>query len=79
MIGVFRNLLERPVDPIVFQIHRTSMVNCRVLRQMFLFEEQNFEDAELQSDIQFIVEKLEQAMQDMSSFMEYAIEVRSGQ
>lgn len=79
IVGVFRNLLERPLDPVISQIHCSSMVNCRVLRQMLLLQEQNFEDEELQTDVQFIIEKLQLALLEMSSFMEYAIEVRSGQ
>lgn len=79
IVGVFRNLLERPLDPMISQMHCSSMVNCRVLTQMKIIEEHNFEDDELRNDVQYITEKLHLALLDMSSFMEYAVEVRSGQ
>lgn len=44
-----------------------------------LLQEHNYEDEELKNDIEFLTERLQQALLEMSSFMEYAVEVRSGQ
>lgn len=79
IVGVFRNLLEKPLDPLISQIHCSSMVNCRLLRQLKLLQEHNYQDEDVLEDIQYTIGRLQQALLDMSSFEEYAIELRSGQ
>lgn len=77
IVAVFRNLLEQPNDPMISQLHCMDMVHCKVQRQMHLFLQYTTEDEDLESDVHFVADRLKQALLDMSSFEEYALEVRS--
>ena len=54
------------------------MVQCKVMKQLEFLEQKKFEDEDIQSDIEFLKEKMEMSLQDLSSFDEYVSEVRSG-
>ena len=55
-----------------------SMVQCKVLKQLELLEQRKFDDEDITEDIEFINEKLNASVQDLSSFDEYITEVKSG-
>merc|ERR1712150_329645 len=55
-----------------------SMVQCKALKQLEFIEQKKFEDEDIQGDIDFLKEKMEASLQDLSSFDEYITEVRSG-
>jgi V-type H+-transporting ATPase subunit H len=78
ILATFRNLLEKPTE----REHKTdnalAMIQCKVLKQLQLFESRKFEDTDISDDVQFINETLLLQVQDLSSFDEYSSEVKSG-
>lgn len=78
ILAVFRNLIEKPEEPEVRKENCISMYQCKVLKQLELLEQRKFEDEDIQADIEFLVEKLEASVQDLSSFDEYVTEIKSG-
>ena len=54
------------------------MVQCKVMKQLELLEQRKFEDEDIQEDISFLMEKMNESVQDLSSYDEYVTEVRSG-
>ena len=78
ILGTFRNLLEKnEEDPTISQANALAMVHGKVVKQLENFESRSFDDEDLVDDIQYLTEKLQVIVQDMSSFDEYAAEVRS--
>lgn len=54
------------------------MVQCKVLKQLELLEARKFDDPDIVDDLEFLNEKLQESVQDLSSFDEYTSEVKSG-
>ncbi|XP_063916687.1 V-type proton ATPase subunit H isoform X2 [Zophobas morio] len=78
ILAVFRNLIEKPEDSQVAKEHCIAMVQCKVLKQLNILEQRKFDDEDVAQDIEFLTEKLQNSVQDLSSFDEYATEVKSG-
>lgn len=78
ILAVFRNLIEKPEDSSVAKEHCIAMVQVKVLKQLNILEQRKFDDEDIVEDVQFLKEKLEASVQDLSSFDEYATEVKSG-
>ncbi|VEN50501.1 unnamed protein product [Callosobruchus maculatus] len=78
ILAVFRNLIEKPNDQQVAKEHCIAMVQCKVLKQLQILEQRKFDDEDVTSDIEFLTERLQSSVQDLSSFDEYATEVKSG-
>ncbi|XP_066140275.1 V-type proton ATPase subunit H isoform X3 [Euwallacea fornicatus] len=78
ILAVFRNLIEKPEDSQVAKEHCISMVQSKVLKQLQILEQRKFDDEDISADIEFLSEKLHSSVQDLSSFDEYATEVKSG-
>ncbi|XP_044272286.1 V-type proton ATPase subunit H isoform X2 [Tribolium madens] len=78
ILAVFRNLIEKPEDSQVAKEHCIAMVQCKVLKQLNIFEQRKFDDEDVTGDVEFLTEKLQSSVQDLSSFDEYATEVKSG-
>lgn len=78
ILAVFRNLIEKPEDPSIAKEHCIAMVQVKVLKQLSILEQRKFDDEDIVEDVQFLQEKLEASVQDLSSFDEYATEVKSG-
>lgn len=53
------------------------MVQCKVLKQLSILEQRRFDDEDISADVEFLTEKLQNSVQDLSSFDEYATELRS--
>lgn len=77
ILGVFRNLIEKPTDNQVAKEHCIAMVQCKVLKQLSILEQRRFDDEDISADVEFLTEKLQNSVQDLSSFDEYATELRS--
>ncbi|XP_073846485.1 V-type proton ATPase subunit VhaSFD [Musca autumnalis] len=77
ILGVFRNLIEKPTDSQVAKEHCIAMVQCKVLKQLSILEQRRFDDEDISADVEFLTEKLQNSVQDLSSFDEYATELRS--
>lgn len=78
ILAVFRNLIEKPEDSQVVKENCISMVQCKVMKQLEFLEQRKFDDEDIQADIEFLKEKMEMSLQDLSSYDEYVTEVRSG-
>lgn len=78
ILAVFRNLIEKPEDPQVSKEHCIAMVQSKVLKQLAILEQRKFEDEDLTADVEFLTERLQSSVQDLSSFDEYATEIKSG-
>ncbi|KAB0793326.1 hypothetical protein PPYR_12946 [Photinus pyralis] len=78
ILAVFRNLIEKPEDSQVSKEHCIAMVQCKVLKQLTILEQRKYDDEDVSSDVEFLTEKLQSSVQDLSSFDEYATEVKSG-
>jgi len=77
-LAVLRNLIEKPEDRTIQRENSIQMVQCKVLKQLEILAGNKFEDEDVTADIEFLNEKLQLSIQDLSSFEEYCSEVRSG-
>lgn len=78
ILAVFRNLIEKPSEPNVAKEHCIAMVQCKVLKQLSILEQRRFDDEDISGDVEYLSEKLQSSVQDLSSFDEYSTEVKSG-
>lgn len=78
ILAVFRNLIEKPADTQVAKEHCIAMVQCKVLKQLSILEQRRFDDEDISGDVEYLSEKLQNSVQDLSSFDEYSTEVKSG-
>lgn len=78
ILATFRNILEKPEERDLIHEHAVAMVQCKVLKQLELLEARKFDDPDIVDDLEFLNEKLQESVQDLSSFDEYTSEVKSG-
>ncbi|KAK9506152.1 hypothetical protein O3M35_008139 [Rhynocoris fuscipes] len=78
ILAAFRNLIEKPEDPSISKEHCIAMVQSKVLKQLSILEQRKFDDEDIVEDVQFLNDKLQASVQDLSSFDEYATEVKTG-
>lgn len=78
ILAVFRNLIEKPQDLQVAKEHCIAMVQCKVLKQLTILEQRKYDDEDISGDVEYLIEKLQSSVQDLSSFDEYATEIKSG-
>lgn len=78
IVATFRNLVEKSEDSEIVRENALQMVQCKVLKSLDLMEGKKFEDTDLTDDIEFLVEQLQNSVQDVSSLTEYATELKSG-
>lgn len=78
ILAVLRNLIEKPEDAQVSKEHCIAMVQCKVLKQLSILEQRRFDDEDITADVDFLTERLQTSVQDLSSFDEYSTEIKSG-
>ncbi|XP_037874313.1 vacuolar ATP synthase subunit H isoform X1 [Bombyx mori] len=78
VLAVFRNLIEKPEDQQVAKEHCIAMVQCKVLKQLSILEQKRSDDEDIMNDVEYLNERLQASVQDLSSFDQYATEVKSG-
>ncbi|VVD01170.1 V-type proton ATPase subunit H isoform X2 [Leptidea sinapis] len=78
VLAVFRNLIEKTEDQQVAKEHCIAMVQCKVLKQLSILEQKRSDDEDIMNDVDFLNERLQASVQDLSSFDQYATEVKSG-
>lgn len=78
ILAVFRNLIEKPEEAQISKEHCIAMVQCKVLKQLSILEQHRFDDEDITADVEFLTEKLQNSVQDLSSFDEYSTEIKSG-
>lgn len=78
-IALFRNLVSKPEDAKVSQDHLSIMIGAKVLPVITsIVEQKTFLDEELIEDAKLLMGKLQERLEKMSSFDEYASEVMTG-
>jgi V-type H+-transporting ATPase subunit H len=80
ILATYRNFIEKPDEREVSRDNAITMVQCKVLKQLEILKQsgQKFEDKDILGDIDFLSETLTTSVTDLSSFDEYATEVKSG-
>jgi len=80
ILATFVNIIKKPEDHSISKDHAIAMVQRKVLKQLEILAQsgQKFEDPDILEDIEFLTETLQASVVDMSSFDEYATEVKSG-
>lgn len=53
------------------------MVQSKVLKQLSILEGKKSDDEDIMGDVDYLNEKLQASVQDLSSFDEYATEIKS--
>lgn len=77
ILAVFRNMIEKPDDAQVAKEHCIAMVQCKVMKQLQILEQRRFDDEDISADLEFLIEKLQNSVHDLSSFDEYSTEIKS--
>ncbi|KAL3055383.1 V-type proton ATPase subunit H isoform X2 [Gymnodraco acuticeps] len=78
ILAALRNLLEKSAEKETRQEYALAMIQCKVLKQLENLEQQKYDDEDITEDIKFLLEKLAESVQDLSSFDEYSSELKSG-
>ncbi|CAI9534420.1 unnamed protein product [Staurois parvus] len=78
ILAAFKNLLEKSTERETRQEYALAMIQCKVLKQLENLEQQKYDDEDIVEDIKFLLEKLGESVQDLSSFDEYSSELKSG-
>ncbi|KAM3604706.1 uncharacterized protein V6R79_015118 [Siganus canaliculatus] len=78
ILAAFRNLLEKAAERETKQEYALAMIQCKVLKQLENLEQQKYDDEDITEDIKFLLERLGESVQDLSSFDEYSSELKSG-
>ncbi|KAM9790097.1 V-type proton ATPase subunit H isoform X2 [Syngnathus typhle] len=78
ILAAFRNLLEKSSDRETRQEYALAMIQCKVLKQLENLEQQKYDDEDITEDVKFLLERLGESVQDLSSFDEYSSELKSG-
>ncbi|TNN78795.1 V-type proton ATPase subunit H [Liparis tanakae] len=78
ILAAFRNVLEKSAERETRQEYALAMIQCKVLKQLENLEQQKYDDEDISEDIKFLLEKLGESVQDLSSFDEYSSELKSG-
>ncbi|XP_035314365.1 V-type proton ATPase subunit H isoform X3 [Cricetulus griseus] len=78
ILAAFRNFLEKSTERETRQEYALAMIQCKVLKQLENLEQQKYDDEDISEDIKFLLEKLGESVEDLSSFDEYSSELKSG-
>uniref|UniRef100_A0A8D2KQK9 V-type proton ATPase subunit H n=1 Tax=Varanus komodoensis TaxID=61221 RepID=A0A8D2KQK9_VARKO len=78
ILAAFRNFLEKSTERETRQEYALAMIQCKVLKQLENLEQQKYDDEDISEDIKFLLDKLGESVQDLSSFDEYSSELKSG-
>lgn len=76
IIATLRNLLEKPEER--KNEASLSMIQCKLLPVLSVLYSKTWADEDIRDDVEVVYEKLNERVQDLSTFDEYAAEVRSG-
>ena len=70
-----RNLIEKPEEAEVKKENCISMVQCKVMKQLELLEQRKFEDEDIQEDISFLMEKMNESVQVIIAVVTFNISI----
>jgi len=77
ILAFFRNLVDSSINESIQGQFVLSMIQCKVPKSIDLLKNKDFDDPELAEDLTAITKKLDESMQQISSFDEYSQEIRS--
>jgi len=75
ILATLRNLLHKPEET---KLAAVSMIHCKLLPLITVMNNKNWDDEDIKEDVEFLLEKLNDGVQDLSTFDEYVAEVKSG-
>eukprot|EP00794_Sanderia_malayensis_P011881 gene11881-13114_t len=75
IVAALRNLLEKPEQP---KMASVAMIQSKLLPFMTVLSGKHWDDEDIKEDLEFTLEKLNDGVQDLSTFDEYVAEVKSG-
>lgn len=78
IVAFLRNLLEKPESDKVIRDYALLMIASRLVKPLELLSAKKFDDEDINENIQFIKEKLDGNLEDVTSFDEFALDIRSG-
>ena len=68
-------MIEKPDDRQIVKENCISMVQCKTIKQLELIEQKKFEDEDIQSDIEYLKEKMEASLQDLR-YLQYSRDLK---
>ena len=71
-----RNLIEKPEEAEVKKENCISMVQCKVMKQLELLEQRKFEDEDIQEDISFLMDKMNESVQVIIAVITFNISIK---
>ncbi|XP_064406974.1 V-type proton ATPase subunit H-like isoform X2 [Halichondria panicea] len=77
ILATFRNFIELP-SKTISALYATDIIHFKVIPVLSVLMKQTRDDTDLTEDVEFLHEKLNNYLQDLSSFDEYSAEVKSG-
>jgi V-type H+-transporting ATPase subunit H len=77
IFATFRNLIEKPSQSVADHF-AAEMIHFKAVPVLNVLVQQTRDDTDMQEDITFLHERLNASLQDLSSWDEYAAEVKSG-
>lgn len=80
VLAVFRNLIQNVDDREIARENSIIMVQCKVMKQLEIIQQslQANSDPEMVEDVEYLIGVLHDSVQDLSSFDEYATELKCG-
>lgn len=80
VVAVFRNLIENVDDRELARENAIIMVQCKVMKQLEIIKQSinSNSDPELVDDVDYLIGVLHESVHDLSSFDEYATELKCG-
>lgn len=80
VLAVFKNLIQNVEDKEIARENAIIMVQCKVVKQLEIIKQSMSSngDPELLEDLEFLMVTLQESVQDLSSFDEYATELKCG-
>ncbi|XP_028405002.1 V-type proton ATPase subunit H-like [Dendronephthya gigantea] len=76
ILATLRNLLEKPEERT--KEAAMAMIQCKLIPVLTVLVNKTWVDEDIQEDVEYVHEQLTDSVQDLSTFDEYAAEVRSG-
>lgn len=76
ILATLRNLLEKPEERT--KEAAMAMIQCKLIPVLTVLVNKTWVDKDIQEDVEYVHEQLTDSVQDLSTFDEYAAEVRSG-
>jgi len=78
ILAFFRNIIEKPKSVQVIKDNCIALIRNSIFKRIEFLEYKNYEDEDIIHDMEFLKHQMDICSKDLSSFDEYASEVRTG-